>query len=153
MRSPLGWRGGLVVGDELSVRPDGDDRLLLQSLSLEHALAAEALPLDEGSAWRRLRETAARHGLAVGDDDLLELRFAHRPLPPDGLPVAGWAAERVYVVVAHSGVTLAPALGRLVAAELDGRPQPELHDHRPPGSVPDHSHKEHTHGKEHHHGH
>lgn len=146
VRRPRGWHGGLVLGDELSVRPGGDGELLLQSLSLEAALGAGSLPLDERVYWQQLREVAGRHGLPLRDDALLELRFAHRPQPTDGLPIAGWATERVYIVVAHSGVTLAPALGRLVTAELGGEAQPELQGFRPPGSVPNDSDKEHTHG-------
>ena len=46
-----------------------------------------------------------------------------RPLPQDGFPVLGFSegAPDVYVAVMHSGVTLAPLVGRLVASEiLDG---------------------------------
>ena len=46
-----------------------------------------------------------------------------RPMPQDGLPVLGFSegAPDVYVAVMHSGVTLAPLVGRLVASEiLDG---------------------------------
>jgi len=44
-------------------------------------------------------------------------------MPQDGLPVLGFSegAPDVYVAVMHSGVTLAPLVGRLVASEiLDG---------------------------------
>ena len=41
-----------------------------------------------------------------------------RALPVDRLPVVGHALEGLYVVATHSGITLAPALGELVAAEL-----------------------------------
>jgi glycine/D-amino acid oxidase-like deaminating enzyme len=46
--------------------------------------------------------------------------IAHRPIPKDGLPLVG-RAERIdglYVAVTHSGITLAPALGRFVADEI-----------------------------------
>ena len=46
-----------------------------------------------------------------------------RPLPEDGHPVIGFsaAAPKVYIAVMHSGVTLAPVVGRLAATEiLDG---------------------------------
>ena len=46
-----------------------------------------------------------------------------RPLPEDGFPVLGFSegTPDVYVAVMHSGVTLAPLVGRLVASEiLDG---------------------------------
>ena len=43
-----------------------------------------------------------------------------RTVPLDGFPVVGFTEEGVYVVCAHSGVTLAPLLGAAVAAELVG---------------------------------
>jgi glycine/D-amino acid oxidase-like deaminating enzyme len=43
-----------------------------------------------------------------------------RPVPSDGFPVIGRAAgaSGLYVAVMHSGVTLAPAIGRFAAAEI-----------------------------------
>lgn len=43
-----------------------------------------------------------------------------RPLPLDGHPVLGYSTEvpEVYIAITHSGVTLAPIIGRLVAQEL-----------------------------------
>ncbi len=44
-------------------------------------------------------------------------------MPKDGFPVLGFSesAPDVYVAVMHSGITLAPLVGRLVASEiLDG---------------------------------
>jgi glycine/D-amino acid oxidase-like deaminating enzyme len=43
-----------------------------------------------------------------------------RPMPADGLPIIGRAPgfPGLYVATMHSGVTLAPAVGELVAKEL-----------------------------------
>ncbi|MDT7623736.1 MAG: hypothetical protein QOF99_4637, partial [Pseudonocardiales bacterium] len=41
------------------------------------------------------------------------------------------SAPRLYVVATHSGVTLAPLLGTLVAEEILGAPQPLLAAFRP----------------------
>jgi D-hydroxyproline dehydrogenase subunit beta len=55
-----------------------------------------------------------------------------RALPADRLPVVGPALEGLYVVVTHSGVTLAPVLGELVAGELiDERQGAALERFRP----------------------
>ena len=45
-----------------------------------------------------------------------------RALTADLLPAVGWtyATSGVYVAVTHSGVTLAPVLGELIAAEVAG---------------------------------
>ena len=57
-----------------------------------------------------------------------------RPLPADGLTVAGFTKPLtgLYALVTHSGVTLAPYLAWLVTGELvDGREAPELAAFRP----------------------
>ena len=55
-----------------------------------------------------------------------------RPIPEDGLPAVGFAAEGLYVAVMHSGVTLAPAVGRFAATEmLDGLRVELLEPYRP----------------------
>ena len=55
-------------------------------------------------------------------------------MPPDGYPVVGAHPELpgFYTVVTHSGITLGPVLGPLVADELlTGRPVPLLAPYRP----------------------
>jgi glycine/D-amino acid oxidase-like deaminating enzyme len=49
-----------------------------------------------------------------------ELTLGFRPMPMDGFPVVGPvpSAPDVYVAVTHSGVTLAPILGRYVSEEV-----------------------------------
>src|SRR5690606_18438725 len=44
----------------------------------------------------------------------------YRPMPADGLPVIGAprAAPGLYAAMMHSGVTLAPLVGELVALEI-----------------------------------
>ena len=57
---------------------------------------------------------------AVRDARLEWLSLGFRPMPMDELPVVGVLphAPDVYVTVTHSGVTLAPILGRWVSSEL-----------------------------------
>lgn len=69
----------------------------------------------------------------TGSVRLLGWAVGRRPMPADG-PLAGFLTpdRTTYVAVAHSGVTLAPTLGRLVARELiTGEPAPELRRCRP----------------------
>lgn len=57
-----------------------------------------------------------------------------RPLPLDGHPVMGFSPNRTnaYIAVAHSGVSLAPILGRLAASEiLEGGEAEILAPYRP----------------------
>ncbi|CAB9500271.1 FAD dependent oxidoreductase [Seminavis robusta] len=50
--------------------------------------------------------------------DLYRTESAVRPIPLDGLPSVGFLEPGFYCVVTHSGVTLAPILGAMVATEL-----------------------------------
>ena len=57
-----------------------------------------------------------------------------RALTADLLPAAGFipGSERVYAAVTHSGITIAPAMGELVAAEvITGNEEPLLAPFRP----------------------
>jgi glycine/D-amino acid oxidase-like deaminating enzyme len=103
--------GSLVVGDALGrpgeVGPSEVERVL--------------------AAVRSFLPAAAGVGPA-------EARLGWRPMPRDERPIAGFAREApgLYLAVAHSGVTLAPLLGRLVADEiLSGGPSPALAAYRP----------------------
>ena len=49
-----------------------------------------------------------------------QIVLANRPMPQDGLPVVGWAADGLYVATMHSGITLAAVMGELIAGELMG---------------------------------
>jgi glycine/D-amino acid oxidase-like deaminating enzyme len=62
------------------------------------------------------------------------VRVTTRPIPKDGLSVVGPVPgiENYYMIVTHSGVTLAPALGAMAAEEIvDGIVRPELESFRP----------------------
>ena len=56
----------------------------------------------------------------AADVELLSARVGVRPMPADGEPIIGPVAEvpGLYLAVMHSAVTLAAAVGRLVAREL-----------------------------------
>lgn len=55
-------------------------------------------------------------------------QIGHRPMPADGFPIVGPAPERagLYLAVTHSGITLAPAIGRFAATEILGGPRDPL---------------------------
>ena len=74
------------------------------------------------------------------DVRLVSVRVGRRPMPADGSPVIGPLPGTVggYLAVMHSGVTLAPSVGRLVAAEVTrGVEAEELRDLRPSRFVED----------------
>jgi glycine/D-amino acid oxidase-like deaminating enzyme len=76
----------------------------------------------------------ARRLLPGIDIEIERTTIATRPIPADGLPVVGRpnGKEGLYVAVMHSGVTLAPIIGRMAAEEiLDGVTFEALAPYRP----------------------
>ncbi len=75
-----------------------------------------------------------RHALRDGDRlSLSHYTFGRRPMPADGFPIIGPVEGRdgLYVAVTHSGITLAPAIGAMVADEIaTGVPEPLLAPYR-----------------------
>lgn len=124
---------GPVTTDELNLRPDGADRLIVQALDLDlTADPDEAVAPDIGHAFMaRLSEL-----LPDQDARLCEVRVGHRVIPGDGLTVAGPASDeadnRLWIAVTHSGVVLGPWLGEAIAEEMtSGEPNPLFTDFRP----------------------
>ncbi|WP_181764539.1 NAD(P)/FAD-dependent oxidoreductase [Streptomyces albidus (ex Kaewkla and Franco 2022)] len=104
----------------LNLRPAAGGHTVLQALDLN----AEVDPVDPPSADGDIAKTITQRFTALLADPSrapeIDLRIGFRSLPVDGHTVAGYASprSRVYCLVSHSGVTLAPILGRLVAAEI-----------------------------------
>jgi D-hydroxyproline dehydrogenase subunit beta len=123
----------VLTAPDLNVRPDGAGRLLLQTLDLDRLADPTAPPaLDSAIA----KEMAGRLPgvLRTTEGAAIEkMQVGQRALPADGLTIAGFAdtAARFYVVATHSGITLAPLLADLVAAEVHGDEAALLGDFRP----------------------
>ena len=97
MRQCADGRFMIGEGDQESLAEDdsqahADDLLARAAVYLPGLAGAQAIPVPVG--WR--------------------------PLPLDGYPVVGFAAEapNLYIALTHSGVTLAPALSELAALEI-----------------------------------
>ncbi|NHD17763.1 MULTISPECIES: FAD-binding oxidoreductase [unclassified Actinopolyspora] len=122
----------VVTTPRLNVRPDSNGRLLLQALDLDAAADPNHTPPPDSALaeeyLRRLRE--ALHGTEGAQVERLVV--GQRVMPADGLTIAGPSVEQpwLYVVATHSGVTLAPLLGRAVTREVLGGHEPLLDDFR-----------------------
>lgn len=111
-RAPGGLVRTLVNNRDFDLRQVAADRLIAAADSPERTLAAVR------STFRGAAEV-----------ELLSARVRQRPMPADGVPIIGPAAEvpGLYVAVMHPAVTLAAAAGRLIARELvDGTAEPLL---------------------------
>jgi glycine/D-amino acid oxidase-like deaminating enzyme len=99
----------------VNLRPDGAGRLLLHSEDTDDAVRvsdAAGVLLEAGRALYPGLRTAT----------VADVRVGERPIPDDGLPVLGRAAElpNFHFAVSHSGATLCLHAGDLVAAEALG---------------------------------
>ncbi|MEI5519557.1 NAD(P)/FAD-dependent oxidoreductase [Streptomyces brasiliscabiei] len=124
----------VVHSPGLNLRPDTDGRTVVQALDLNAGID----PADPPSSDSAVAHTLARRLTALLPEPVrtprIDLRVGLRSLPADGHTVAGHASaqSRVYCLVSHSGITLAPVLGRLAAAEIStGRTHDLLAAFRP----------------------
>jgi glycine/D-amino acid oxidase-like deaminating enzyme len=75
-----------------------------------------------------LLKTATQYVPAIGGAKLEWVTLGHRVLPKDGVPIVGHlgACPNAYVAAMHSGMTMAPLIGQLAAAEVLGGPKADL---------------------------
>ncbi len=128
--APVGVVRTLVASPELEVREPSSGQLVIAA-SYSGEDKQEELARTAEEMVRRLTATFA---VDARDVRLISVRVGMRPMPADGLPIIGplHTADGVYLAVMHPGVTLAPAAGRLIAAEVvDHIHAPELRDLRP----------------------
>jgi glycine/D-amino acid oxidase-like deaminating enzyme len=117
LRAPAGLVRTVVNTPDFDLRQVAPDRLNAAADSPERTLAA-------------VRSTFR----GAANVELLGAGVGVRPMPVDGDPIVGPVAEApgLYVAVLHAAVTLAAAVGRLVARELvDGAVEPMLAGCRP----------------------
>ncbi|MDJ0895345.1 MAG: FAD-binding oxidoreductase [Alphaproteobacteria bacterium] len=104
----------------LHLRPDGDGHIFAGSDTVDEILAGE----DEAAACDAL-EVALRDKLVdpATLDGAPEHKIGVRPVPADGLPVVGQVPDwpGLWIAVSHSGITLAPAIGDLLARAIVGQ--------------------------------
>ncbi len=83
---------------------------------------------------RRILGAAAQYVPLIGEAAIEDVHIGWRPLPIDGHPVLGRSPDQpgAYLAIMHSGVSLAPLVGALVAREvLTGTAAPDLAPYRP----------------------
>lgn len=74
----------------------------------------------EDAADRMLERMKQRLPNAAAGLKIEKVRHGVRPMPLDGYPAVGRLENGAYVAVMHSGVTLGPLVGELVAREIAG---------------------------------
>ncbi|MFI1094429.1 NAD(P)/FAD-dependent oxidoreductase [Streptomyces sp. NPDC020917] len=115
----------------IEIRPDGDASVVLHSREIDALIDTGEEPAELGA---RLHASARQVVPGLGTARVARTRVAHRPIPGDGFPSVGAvpSVPGYYEAVTHSGITLGPVIGRLLAAEiLTGTPDAMLADFRP----------------------
>ncbi len=120
--------------DDLDIRPDGAGRIMIHKISVDGTMSEpRALALHSPQA-AELKRAASEVLPALAKVDLESIRTTVRPFPADGFTCAGAmpGIAGYYMAVTHSGVTIAPHLGKLVASEVVcGEMHRELETFRP----------------------
>jgi len=69
---------------------------------------------------QRILKQASQYLPQIADAPVEKVTLGWRPMPKDGFPIVGPSSQcpNLYVVVTHSGVTLAPLLGEIISLEV-----------------------------------
>jgi glycine/D-amino acid oxidase-like deaminating enzyme len=116
-------------------RPDGAGRLMLISNNAANSmLSIETKPTPDMPEARDLVARARRLLPSIGEVAPEAARIAIRPIPADHFSAIGPMprARGYYLAITHSGVTMSPFLGAVIADEVvRGHERPELTEFRP----------------------
>lgn len=103
-----------VTGPPIHLRQLCDGRVLIGERAQDHVAKDPTM----GHA-RRLLQQAEKSFPPLGKTTIDHFTVEWRPMPRDHMPIIGpLQGPSIYVATAHSGVTIAPAVGELVAHEL-----------------------------------
>ena len=109
----------LMHTPNINVRPDDPGYLLLHHDSVDAELTDDFAGTED-PLCEELLERARSLLPALEGAEIVEARFGMRPVPADGHSCVGAlsAIPGYYEAVTHSGVTLGPVVGRLLAREI-----------------------------------
>lgn len=109
--------GRLLHTPHVNLRPDGPGHVLLHHSSVDEKLAGGG---DKEQLAEELLGRAREIVPGLADAEIEEIRAGTRPVPADGFSCVGGLASLpgYYEAVTHSGVTLGPLVGKLLAREI-----------------------------------
>jgi glycine/D-amino acid oxidase-like deaminating enzyme len=115
--------GRVVHAPGIHLRPDASGGLLLGAADVDGLIDEATSPETVLAVAGRLLERAARVFPPAKDLSLVDARIGVRPMPSDGQTIAGRIPgfDNAWMLATHSGITLGPLLGRLIADEIVGR--------------------------------
>jgi len=94
--------------------------LLLGAGDIDGLVTDTTSPVAAADIAGRLLDRAVRVFPAARDVRIVESRIGVRPMPGDGHTIAGRlpGLDNAWVIATHSGITLGPLLGQLIADEI-----------------------------------
>ena len=126
--------GRVVHAPGVHLRPDVSGGLMLGADDLDGPVVEKASSTERAEIAAQMLARAARVYPTARDVTLVEHRVGVRPMPDDRYTIAGRVPgfENAWMLATHSGVTLGPLLGRLIADEIvRGVPSAMLAPFRP----------------------
>lgn len=123
----------VMYSPRVNLRPDSPGFVLVHHESVDEEMGGEEIGMGH-SLVRELLGRAREVVPALENAEVAEVKVGTRPVPEDGYPCVGAVpgVAGYYEAVTHSGVTLGPLIGRLLAREvLDGEVAPLLAPYRP----------------------
>jgi glycine/D-amino acid oxidase-like deaminating enzyme len=126
--------GRVVHAPGIHLRPDASGGLLLGATDVDGLITESSSRETAFAVAGQLLERAAPVFPAARDVRLVDARIGVRPMPGDGQTIAGPipGLANAWMLATHSGVTLGPLLGRLIAGEIvGGTPSAVLAPFRP----------------------
>lgn len=104
----------VIWGDRIHIKQQHDGRLVIGEIFSE-----SWTDRDPDVIADQMLADAKRH-LPDIDLEIEHMTIGLRPIPRDGMPVVGFAEgiDGLSIAVMHSGVTLAPIIGRITADEI-----------------------------------
>lgn len=103
----------------INIRPDGPGHVLVHHASIDEKLE-DSTSVSEDFLGQELLKRAREVIPALSAAEVEDVRVGVRPMPEDGLPCVGAvsAVGGYHEAVTHSGVTLGPLIGHLLAQEI-----------------------------------
>jgi len=108
----------VLNGPSFSIKQDPDGRIVT---GLDYRPGADGVDISQAYG-ESLLATAASTAPGIAGAQLDTMTLGYVPIPKDFQPIVGFCdgASNLYIALMMSGVTMAPLMGRLAAAEIVG---------------------------------
>lgn len=118
----------LVLSPEIHFRQEKDGRIIVGEIFSGGSLHGNKMSSDPLQLAGLIIDKLKQRLPSVDGLSAARVMVGYRPVPVDGFPAIGVPqnGDGLYVATMHSGITLGPAIGRLVAEELSGSDQSDL---------------------------